>query len=982
MSCWTELYLPIQDVEWCTWITQDRAIPVVVKGIIYTKKCPDGVVEYDREKVVMCEKNTWAKVLVESWSDVNDPAQAITKRYTYLVWNTPFVWNPDTDLVDCWSEKLDIQTKQYCDNWETVWWTLVWDVSESTPVLIGIVFNKIDASVHTPISPVEWSCEVIIANRQIPVIEDCTLATTPTDVNWKIAEEVILWWSTKVIPVRIQENCIEPSLRDVIIDTDCVWTDETVQVEWNIQEVILHPSQAIKVVVDKSCDVEQTLADHQNGCLERSIPSWALVCNTVVNNFNFSDTDFVDFVIDSNDGNGNYVITQNFSNPAAATVFLNMTTAMNTSNSRSVEDIANWAVFFYFGDNNFWTVTQISPTSIQFQTFLEAWVNDVPPVLSSPCTDPITNTQYQDSSTTLRWVYDSQTIWVPVPNGWSVIVMTVTTYSVTTGWDPVITHIPAKQVVTYDINWNPVSDRYFEQSTLTEIIFDPATDVFKNVCTETITIDAQVPNCAWWLDDKPVNSLVWAYLLNQENKHTETVYDILTAVFGGTVAFTYTAPTNIAISYASVTLANDTVLHFRTDFGDWYNDVWPSPDHTYNADWAYEIKWYAITLSWNKVLLYAKEVTILNGVITYSGVNPHTVNRTYKVSVWCALQDFCGRVLVDSPYNADGSAYTLVGDLDVCEPIIVDELEDNAEWNPKKAADIVECEVVSGGGVVTEGVDANLNAISTLLGIPTPDNRHILLGNTLSISSTGSSNIMAAGLNVAATGLITGAQFTFNIDLIADSDPGDPADFGVVVWDNVAGTSVLATSITAPFPMSYDPQGSGLNFPIYANPVAPQSFQVVWTGDLPAGDYTVGFILQDQNAGIGADSVNLSVTHNITAGNTTTTKAQLVALDQCTINALTPEPVVAPIEVPNGRIIINPASMLVIVGSSLVRSFSVRGLDNAKYNISFDNSATWLTDIDGGDSWGEGNEDNLNISQVVIQPTVSGDRVFIHWETI
>lgn len=258
MSCWTELYLPIQDVEWCTWITQDRAIPVVVKGIIYTKKCPDGVVEYDREKVVMCEKNTWAKVLVESWSDVNDPAQAITKRYTYLVWNTPFVWNPDTDLVDCWSEKLDIQTKQYCDNWETVWWTLVWDVSESTPVLIGIVFNKIDASIHTPISPVEWSCEVIIANRQIPVIEDCALATTPTDVNWKIAEEVILWWSTKVIPVRIQENCVEPSLRDVIIDTDCAWTDETVQVEWNIQEVILHPSQAIKVVVDKSCETQLT----------------------------------------------------------------------------------------------------------------------------------------------------------------------------------------------------------------------------------------------------------------------------------------------------------------------------------------------------------------------------------------------------------------------------------------------------------------------------------------------------------------------------------------------------------------------------------------------------------------------------------------------------------------------------------------------------------------------------------------------------
>lgn len=359
-----------------------------------------------------------------------------------------------------------------------------------------------------------------------------------------------------------------------------------------------------------------------------------------------------------------------------------------------------------------------------------------------------------------------------------------------------------------------------------------------------------------------------------------------------------------------------------------------------------------------------------------------TINRPYRHVVNTALQNYCGNTPVDNPYLADGTSYTPTGTLGLHLDAIIDELEDNAEWNPENVADLVECEVISGGGVVTEGVDANLNVISTLLGIPTPDNRHILLGNTLSISSTGSSNVMAAGLNVAATGLITGAQFTFNIDLIADSDLGDPADFGVVVWDNVAGTSVLATSITAPFPMSFDPQGSGLNFPIYANPVAPQSFQVVWTGDLPAGDYTVGFILQDQNAGIGADSVNLSVTHNITAGNTTTTKAQLVALDQCTINALTPEPVVAPIEVPNGRIIINPASMSVIVGSSLVRSFSVKGLDNAKYNISFDNSATWLTDIDGGDSWGEGNEDNLNISQVVIQPTVSGDRVFIHWETI
>jgi len=406
---------------------------------------------------------------------------------------------------------------------------------------------------------------------------------------------------------------------------------------------------------------------------------------------------------------------------------------------------------------------------------------------------------------------------------------------------------------------------------------------------------AQVPSCAGTLDNKPVDSIVGAYILNQENKHTETVYDIVNAAIGGTITYTYTSPTNIALNLNTVTVTNDSLVGFWTDFGDGYNDFGNVPDHSYNADGSYEIKTYAILNSKNKILINAKEVIITNGVVAYAPTGTSsTINRPYRHVVNTALQNYCGNTPVDNPYLADGTSYTPTGTLGLHLDAIIDELEDNAEWNPENVADLVECEVISGGGVVTEGVDANLNAISTLLGIPTPDNRHILLGNTLSISSTGSSNVMAAGLNVAATGLITGAQFTFNIDLIADSDPGDPADFGVVVWDNVAGTSVLATSITAPFPMSYDPQGSGLNFPIYGNPVAPQSFQVVWTGDLPAGDYTVGFILQDQFAGIGADSVNLSVTHNIVAGGITTTKAQLVALDQCTINALTPAPVVAP----------------------------------------------------------------------------------------
>ena len=193
----------------------------------------------------------------------------------------------------------------------------------------------------------------------------------------------------------------------------------------------------------------------------------------------------------------------------------------------------------------------------------------------------------------------------------------------------------------------------------------------------------QVPNCAWTLDDKSVDSITATYLMNQENKHTEVISDVLTAVFWWTVAFTYTAPTNIAISYAATTIANDTIVSYRTDFGDGYNDVWPSPSHSYNADGEYEIKWYAITLSGNKLLLYAKEVTIAWGSITYSGTNPHVVARTYKVLVAKAFQDYCGATLVGTPYDADGSAYTLAGDFEVATPIIIDELEDNADYQAK-----------------------------------------------------------------------------------------------------------------------------------------------------------------------------------------------------------------------------------------------------------------------------------------------------------
>lgn len=490
---------------------------------------------------------------------------------------------------------------------------------------------------------------------------------------------------------------------------------------------------------------------------------------------------------------------------------------------------------------------------------------------------------------------------------------------------------------------------------------------------------AQVPSCAGTLDNKPVDSIVGAYILNQENKHTETVYDIVNAAIGGTITYTYTSPTNIALNLNTVTVTNDSLVGFWTDFGDGYNDFGNVPDHSYNADGSYEIKTYAILNSKNKILINAKEVIITNGVVAYAPTGTSsTINRPYRHVVNTALQNYCGNTPVDNPYLADGTSYTPTGTLGLHLDAIIDELEDNAEWNPENVADLVEC-VVGSANLVTEALDVNLGAIKEVVSPgSTLTTFHTLLGNNLDIQGDGLTYHMGAGINANISGsTYIGAQFTYTFNLIGEDDPGDPADFGITVWDNVAGTSVTATSITSTATYAGDAQGSGLNVPFYAWG-APGTYTIVWTGDLPVGDYTIGYMNQNFSP---ADHVELQVTHNL-VDSMTTSKAQLVALDQCTINALTPAPVVAPIEVPNGRIIINSASMAVIVGSSLVRSFSVKGLDNAKYNISFDNGTTWLTDIDGGDSWGEGNSDELDITGVFISPSVNGERVFIHWETI
>jgi hypothetical protein len=198
----------------------------------------------------------------------------------------------------------------------------------------------------------------------------------------------------------------------------------------------------------------------------------------------------------------------------------------------------------------------------------------------------------------------------------------------------------------------------------------------------------QVPQCVGTPLSKSVDSVVGAYLLNAEHRHTEVVFDVVTAAFGGEMQYLFNAPRNLLVSRNFMTLTGDSVVANWTDFGDGYTGSGSNPVHNYQADGEYEIKCYCFVSNGNKVLVQAQKVTILNGTITYSpagianaGGIAQPVNRTYKRVAGKAFQDFCGNVAVGAVYGPTGP-YTAVGTLQAYEPAQVDDLEASGEFSP------------------------------------------------------------------------------------------------------------------------------------------------------------------------------------------------------------------------------------------------------------------------------------------------------------
>jgi hypothetical protein len=492
------------------------------------------------------------------------------------------------------------------------------------------------------------------------------------------------------------------------------------------------------------------------------------------------------------------------------------------------------------------------------------------------------------------------------------------------------------------------------------------------------TVDTQYTACDDTIVPVTVDSVVGAYVLNQEYKHTEMVYDNITASLGGTINTLITG-TSVAFDLTTITATNWIGNIYAIEFGNGYTDVGNNPtfDFANEPDGNYEIKIYrvfAFPEGFRWFLVAPIEIIKTGSTVTVATVNPFPVLRSITYTVKELLQDYCGNTPVGSPYNVDGSPATVTGFLSLSFR------DDETEWlgmsdaNNGSTVDTFDC--VSPGITAVEGADVNIQATTAYIGAPVTT-RHTQLGSTLNLLGTSSGNAMGSGVEIVSTGSSV-QTVTFTVEVVNDSDPGSPdADFGVCIIDNSTGLVIPANSITGP-PLVYDAAGlGGLGYPIYNSVASGNTYTITWVGTIPVGSFTAVFTGQDQVNPGSEDNFNVQIVTPIVAGSSTT--AQVVHLDDCTIAALTAEPVPA-VEIPGGLVIVNDASLPVIAGTSFVHSFSVKALFGSTYEISFDNGATWSPPIDGADSWGEGTIELVDVTNVVVRPSVSGMTTFVHWE--
>ena len=192
-----------------------------------------------------------------------------------------------------------------------------------------------------------------------------------------------------------------------------------------------------------------------------------------------------------------------------------------------------------------------------------------------------------------------------------------------------------------------------------------------------------VPSCDGSLINQTVDNVSAVYLLNQHNFHTERVYDVATATISGNITYSVAGSVG-TINHSALAVTNDTILGYYIDWGNGFTDI-INPGGTTTSDFVdqpsekYEAKVYVILNSTNIILLTGIEFTWNGAVLAPTIVSPRVINRSYQVKIAEVLQKYCDSNTVGPPFNANGSAYTVVGAISLTPPNIYDERLDAAD---------------------------------------------------------------------------------------------------------------------------------------------------------------------------------------------------------------------------------------------------------------------------------------------------------------
>ena len=295
---------------------------------------------------------------------------------------------------------------------------------------------------------------------------DCTQATQDrelvTNCYQDITDPTIRYQRVDVIDVA--------STPATVLET--IWFDST-------GAVITEPSN-----IQLCGDIPSRQAlPHQVGCIVTEA-SCAVGTNTV----SFTAGEYTQFTITANDGNGNYTVVQEMSTVAGATNLVTVLTEASQANARTEQQIVGTATFNYWS-GNFSNISQPTTTSVQLDMHLEAGITDTPPVLDTPCVDPVSDSTYQTSAATLRTAYDGIPVGVAQPQSTDSIIFAINTYDA----------VPANTTQVKQIVWEDVDgtliEEYRQVGDINSIVpFDPNTQKFVPNCLDD-TVDTIV-ECA------------------------------------------------------------------------------------------------------------------------------------------------------------------------------------------------------------------------------------------------------------------------------------------------------------------------------------------------------------------------------------------------------------------------------------------------------------------------------------------------------